>query len=59
MFGYYSEWFSLGSTRLAYPEDHRIERRRFLWDRLNYPGPSFGYRAVRGFLVDKFLELEN
>lgn len=56
MFGYYSEWFSLGSTRLAYPEDHRIERRRFLWDRLNYPGPSFGYRAVRGFLVDKFLE---
>jgi hypothetical protein len=56
MFGYYSEWFSLGSTRLAYPEDHRIERQPFLWDSLNYPGPSFGYRAVRGFLVDKFLE---
>lgn len=59
MFGYYSEWFSLGSTRLAYPEDHRIERRQFLWDRLNYPGPSFGYRGLRGFLVDKFLEQEN
>lgn len=56
MFGYYSEWFSLGPTRLAYPEDHRFERQRFIWDRLNYPGPSFGYRAIRGFLVDKFLE---
>jgi hypothetical protein len=56
MFGYYSEWFSLGSTRLAYPEDHRLERQRFIWDSLNYPGPSFGYRAVRGFLVDKFSE---
>jgi hypothetical protein len=56
MFGYYSEWFSLGSTRQAYPEDHRIERQPFLWESLNYPGPSYGYRAVRGFLVDKFSE---
>ncbi|UQD52406.1 hypothetical protein C0971_10590 [Bacillus methanolicus] len=56
MFGYYSEWFSFGSTRLAYPEDHRLERQHFIWERLNYPGPSFGYRAVRGFLVDKFSE---
>ncbi|MDE3839232.1 hypothetical protein C0966_07685 [Bacillus methanolicus] len=56
MFGYYSEWFSFGSTRLAYPENHRLERQRFIWERLNYPGPSFGYRALRGFLVDKFSE---
>lgn len=56
MFGYYSEWFSFGSTRLAYPEDHRIERQQFLWESVNYPGPSFGYRAVRGFLVKKFSE---
>ncbi|MEH7115998.1 hypothetical protein V7128_01065 [Neobacillus vireti] len=56
MFGYYSEWFSLGSTRQAYPEDQRIERQPFLWESLGYPGPSFGYRAVRGFLVDKFSE---
>ncbi|MBT2695900.1 hypothetical protein J7E79_00360 [Bacillus sp. ISL-40] len=56
MFGYYSEWFSLGSTRLAYPEDHRLERPQFLWDMLDYPGPSFGYREVRGYLVDKFSE---
>jgi hypothetical protein len=56
MFGYYSEWFSFGSTRLAYPENRRIERQNFIWDSLNYPGPSFGYRAVRGFLVDKFSE---
>lgn len=56
LFGYYSEWFSLGSTRLAFPEDHRFERQPFLWESLNYPGPSCGYRAVKGFLVDKFLE---
>ena len=56
MFGYYSEWFSLGSTRLAYPENHRIERERFVWEKVDYPGPSYGYRAVRGFLVEKFSE---
>jgi hypothetical protein len=56
MFGYYSEWFSLGSTRLAYPENHRIERDRFVWEKVDYPGPSYGYRAVRGFLVEKFSE---
>jgi hypothetical protein len=56
MFGYYSEWFSLGSTRLAYPEDHRFERQPFLWESMDYPGPSYGYRAVRGFLIDQFSE---
>lgn len=56
MFGYYSEWFSFGSTRLAYPENQRHERQRFIWDRLDYPGPSFGYRAHRGFLVKEFSE---
>ncbi|MFS0637699.1 hypothetical protein AB1K84_17495 [Mesobacillus foraminis] len=56
MFGYYSEWFSFGPTRLAYPENQRHERQRFIWDRLDYPGISFGYRAHRGFLVEKFSE---
>jgi hypothetical protein len=56
IFGYYSEWFSLGATRLAYPENHRFERKQFIWESLNYPGPSFGYRAVRGYLFDKFSE---
>lgn len=56
MFGFYSEWFSLGSTRLAYPENHRFERQPMTWESLDYPGPSFGYRAVRGFLIDKFSE---
>jgi hypothetical protein len=54
MFGYYSEWFSFGLTRLAYPENQRVERHPFIWDSVDYPGPSFGYRAFRGFLVDKF-----
>ncbi len=56
LFGYYSEWFSLGSTRLADPENHRFERQRFVWNSLDYPGPALGYRAVRGYLVEKFLE---
>lgn len=58
MFGYYSEWFSLGSTRLAYPEDHRYERQPLVWKSLDYPGPSLGYKALRGFLFEKFSEEE-
>lgn len=57
-FGYYSEWFSLGSTRLAYPENHRFERQPLVWKSLEYPGPSLGYKAIRGFLFDKFSEEE-
>lgn len=56
MFGYYSEWFTFGSSRLAYPEDRTIERPHFIWDTVKYPGISHGYRAIRGFLVNKFSE---
>lgn len=47
--GYYSEWFSFGSTRLAYPEDRVVERQPFIWDTMNYPGASHGYRAIKIF----------
>ncbi|RKL66543.1 hypothetical protein CR203_14720 [Salipaludibacillus neizhouensis] len=56
LLGYYSEWFSLGTTRIAPPENRRIERPFMTWDLVNYPGPAFGYRDLRGFLVKKFSE---
>ncbi|QKY70654.1 hypothetical protein [Lentibacillus sp. CBA3610] len=58
MFGYYSEWFAYGSTRLAYPEDRVLEGRSFTWDLVDYPGVSYGYRALRGFPVVEFTEKE-
>ncbi|MCL6573420.1 MAG: hypothetical protein K6T88_17330 [Bacillus sp. (in: Bacteria)] len=56
MFGYYSEWFAYGATRLAPPENRRIERPYITWNFVNYPGPSLGYRDLRGFLVKKFTD---
>lgn len=56
LIGYYSEWFSLGTTRLAPPENRRVERPFITWGLVNYPGPSYGYRGLRGFLVKKFSE---
>ncbi|MFC0561233.1 hypothetical protein [Halalkalibacter alkalisediminis] len=56
LLGYYSEWFSLGTTRLAPPENRKIERPFMTWDLVHYPGPAFGYRDLRGFLVKNFSE---
>lgn len=56
MMGYYSEWFSFGSTRLAPPEDRFPKNQCLTWHLVDYPGPSMGYRAHRGFLVDRFSE---
>ncbi|HLS08881.1 hypothetical protein [Lentibacillus sp.] len=58
MFGYYSEWVTYGSTRLAYPEDRELEGRSFTWDLAGYPGVSCGYRALRGFPVVEFADKE-
>lgn len=54
MMGYYSEWFSFGSTRLALPEDRSPDNENITWKFVNYPGPSLGYREHRGFLVETF-----
>ncbi|MDT8861965.1 hypothetical protein N0O92_17285 [Alkalihalobacillus sp. MEB130] len=56
LLGYYSEWFSLGTTRLSPPENRRIERPFVTWDLVHYPGPAYGYRDLRGFLVKNFSE---
>jgi len=55
-FGYYSEWIAYGSTRFDPPEERKFETKPFTWDFVGYPGVSYGYRALRGFLVDEFSE---
>lgn len=51
MFGYYSEWFGNGSTRLFAPDNRHIEFFPPSWRLIGYPGPAFGYRDFRGFLL--------
>lgn len=51
MFGYYSEWPGYGTTRLFPPEYRRLETAPPAWYAVGYPGPAFGYRELRGFLL--------
>ncbi|MGM0880397.1 MAG: hypothetical protein ACQEXQ_05075 [Bacillota bacterium] len=51
LFGYYSEWFGYGSTRLFTPDFRRLECYPPSWGLVGYPGPSFGYREFRGFIL--------
>ncbi|MFD1851439.1 hypothetical protein D8M05_18515 [Oceanobacillus bengalensis] len=50
MFGYYSEWPAYGTTRLNQPNNRKLEYFPLTWQKIGYPGVSFGYRAFRGFL---------
>lgn len=56
--GYYSEWSGYGSTRLKTPEKRKIEHFPTGWKQVGYPGPSMGYHALRGYLIDEFTENE-
>jgi len=47
MMGYYSEWSGYGSTRLATPDQRKLEFYPISWKQIGYPGPSLGYRALR------------
>jgi hypothetical protein len=49
--GYYSEWTGYGSTRFNRHEYKRIEYFPVGWIQTKYPGPAFGYRNLRGFLL--------
>jgi len=49
MMGYYSEWAGYGSTRLAEPNQRRLEFYPVSWKQVGYPGPSLGYRALRAY----------
>ena len=51
MLGYYSEWPAYGSTRLRPPSERRLEFFPMNWQRVGYPGVSYGYRDFRGFLL--------
>lgn len=51
MFGYYSEWFGYGTTRLFPPGYRQVEFLPPGWRLAGYPGPAFGYRDFRGFLL--------
>lgn len=51
--GYYSEWSGYGSTRLETPEKRKIEHFPTGWKQVGYPGPSMGYHALRGYLIEK------
>lgn len=48
MMGYYSEWSGYGSTRLETPNQRILEYFPLGWEQVGYPGPSLGYRALRG-----------
>lgn len=50
--GYYSEWTGYGSTRFNRPDYKRIEYFPIGWTETKYPGPAFGYRNLRGCLLD-------
>jgi len=48
LMGYYSEWSGYGSTRLDTPNQRILEYFPLNWQQVGYPGPSLGYRALRG-----------
>ncbi|WP_426450705.1 hypothetical protein ACP26L_01460 [Paenibacillus sp. S-38] len=50
-FGYYCEWYGYGTMRFDPPADRRLQFPSPGWFLSGYPGPSFGYRDLRGFLL--------
>lgn len=51
VFGYYSEWYGYGSTRLLPANKQRVEFFPPGWRFAGYSGPSYGYRAYRGYVL--------
>ncbi len=47
MMGFYSEWSGYGSTRLYPPSERVLQYRPLSWEQIDYPGPSYGYHALR------------
>ncbi|WP_139377144.1 hypothetical protein [Halobacillus hunanensis] len=51
-FGYYSEWYGYGETRCNPPSFRHLCTYPISWSYTGYPGPSFGYRDFRGYLLN-------
>lgn len=51
MFGYYSEWTGYGTTRLKSPDERVLECLPPSWKQIGYPGPAYGYRDFRGYVL--------
>jgi len=54
--GYYTDWSGYGSSRMNTPEKRKLEHFPVGWKQVGYPGPSKGYHAFRGYLVEKCTE---
>ncbi|QOR67174.1 hypothetical protein IM538_03215 [Cytobacillus suaedae] len=54
-FGYYTEWTGYSYTRYYSPSCRQLLTYPLGWIYSGYPGPSYGYRDFRGFL----LKIEN
>jgi hypothetical protein len=59
IFGYYSEWSGYGSTRLQSPNYRGLQSFPLGWLQAGYPGPAFGYRDFRGFMLNPIEKGEN
>ncbi|MBE4909153.1 hypothetical protein IMZ08_13885 [Bacillus luteolus] len=51
LFGYYSEWTGYLYTRYYSPSYRQLLTFPLGWIYSGYPGPSYGYRDFRGFLL--------
>jgi hypothetical protein len=51
MLGYYTEWPGYGSTKFDIPDKRVLEKFPPGWELVGYPGPAFGYRDFRGYLL--------
>ncbi|TRZ38621.1 hypothetical protein CEQ21_24965 [Niallia circulans] len=51
LFGFYSEWNGYGSSAALSPEHRRLEHFPLGWQLTQYPGPSYAYRDLRGFIA--------
>lgn len=54
--GFYSEWPGYGTTRLLPPDRMELQFTPPGWVQARFPGPSLGYRALRGFSVTESCE---
>lgn len=51
IFGYYSEWSGYSYTRYYSPSYRQLTCFPLGWIYSGYPGPSYGYRDFRGYLL--------